>query len=115
MADKVKKIFNCDYCKYSTIKPSDWLKHIESMKHARNGEKKPLECSICDYIGLTHWNLRMHKLAIHSTKEERQKSKYYCNDCDQVFFCPLYFNKHNSSKKHQNMVFAITTHNELYS
>ena len=37
--------------------------------------------------------------------EERTKCKYYCVECDKVFFCSTYFNSHNNSTKHKNMVF----------
>jgi hypothetical protein len=103
--DFVKNIFNCDKCKYTTKSPSDWIKHIKCKKHQRNGEKLPIKCDKCDYTGITHWNLKMHLLSIHSTKEERIKCKYYCVECDRVFFCSTYFNSHNNSTKHKNMVF----------
>jgi hypothetical protein len=45
-------------------------------------------------------------MSVHSTKEEREKSKYYCKDCDQIFFCKLYLDKHTSGKKHKNVVKA---------
>lgn len=110
-----KKIYNCEKCKYNTTSPSSWIKHIESMKHARNGEKKPITCSVCDYVGYTHWNLRMHILIKHSTIEERRKNKYYCHDCDQIFFCPLYLKKHEESMKHKNIILAQELHKELYN
>jgi len=43
-------------------------------------------------------------MKIHSTKEERSKSKYYCNDCDQVFFLPLFYDSHMKGRKHINQV-----------
>jgi len=30
----------CDKCNFQSKGPSQWLKHIESSKHNRNGEKK---------------------------------------------------------------------------
>ena len=47
-------------------------------KHKRNGNKKEILCNKCDYSGLTHWNLKLHKLSQHSTIEDRKNSKYYC-------------------------------------
>lgn len=103
--DYVKKTYSCECCSYSTIKPSDWIKHIKCKKHLRNNEKLPYNCDKCEYVGLTHWNLKMHLLSTHSTKEERIKCKYYCVACDRVFFCSTYFNSHNNSTKHKNIVF----------
>ena len=45
----------------------------------------------------------MHNLSAHSTKEERSKQKYYCDICDNVFFCSAYYNKHIAGKRHKNM------------
>ena len=80
-------------------------KHIKCKKHQRNGEKLPINCDKCNYTGITPWNLRMHYLSIHSTKDERAKCDYYCTSCDKVYFCSSYFNSHNYSTKHKNMVF----------
>jgi hypothetical protein len=55
---------------------------------------------------MTHWNLKMHLLSIHSTLEERAQSKYYCKDCDKVFFCSVYMNTHNNGIHHKNMILA---------
>jgi len=99
-----KKDIYCKLCNYTTTKTSDWLKHINSQKHQRNGEKKTTKCDQCDYKSITHWNIKIHKLKIHSTTEERAKEKYYCNVCDYVFFCKTYMDKHLSGKVHQNKV-----------
>ena len=110
--EKNNKNFTCTFCNYSTTKPSDWIKHINSMKHARNGKKKPINCANCNYIGLTHWNLKMHILTQHSTKEQRMEQKYYCKYCDQVFFCSQYLKTHNDGKKHQNIINAIQNYDK---
>ena len=41
---------------------------------------------------------------MHSTKEERSKSKYYCEDCDKAYFSPLYYQSHLKGMKHLNQV-----------
>ena len=43
----------------------------------------------------------IHIMSVHSTKESREKCKFYCKDCDQIFFCKLYLDKHMSGKHHQ--------------
>ena len=98
-----KEIY-CKLCEYKTTKTSDWMKHINSQKHQRNGKKKPTKCDLCDYESNTHWNIKAHKLKIHSTIEERSKQKYYCKICDYVFFCKTYYDKHNSGKVHNNKI-----------
>jgi len=100
------KKFNCDICNYHSSKPYDWINHCNTAKHKNKGAKKPRNCTLCDYSGLTHWNLKMHLLSVHSTKEEREQSKYYCKDCEQVFFCSAYMKSHNNGIHHKNMVLA---------
>ena len=34
------KKYICNHCNYFTEYPSEWLKHINTQKHLRNGEKK---------------------------------------------------------------------------
>ena len=67
----------------------------------------PKDCSLCDYKALNHWNLKMHYASVHSSREERQNYKYYCNTCDLVFFCEAYYKKHNEGIRHKNMLKAI--------
>jgi hypothetical protein len=107
-----EKKYNCTYCKYSTNTPSDWLKHIASKKHIRKGEKIIHKCTKCIYECRSLWNFKLHYLSQHATKEERSKSKYYCDICDQVFFSPLYLVKHNNGIRHKNIV-LIDNYNKL--
>ncbi len=108
-----KKTFLCDLCNYTTIKPSDWIKHIKTEKHQRDGNNKNKKCDICDIEFVSHWNYKNHNLVIHATKEEREKQKYYCIDCDQVFFCSQYMKKHIEGKRHNNYVLALKLEKEL--
>jgi hypothetical protein len=108
-----KKRFNCELCNYNTHKPSDWIKHIETEKHKRDGNKKTRTCNICHMDFFSHWNLKYHNLTTHSTVEERKQQKYYCNDCDQVFFCNLYMQKHMNGKIHKNLILALKLEKEL--
>jgi hypothetical protein len=109
MENNIKELkkFNCIECDYHTSKCSDWLKHIESKKHIRRGQKKTTQCKICEHDAYTHWNLKLHILSQHSTIEERQNSKFYCSTCDQIFFCKLYMDNHFNGIKHKNMVKSI--------
>jgi len=68
------------HCNYN----SAWLEHLSSEKHTRQCKPKNHKCKFdnCDHETTISWNMKMH-----STKEERSKSKYYCNDRDKVFFC----------------------------
>ena len=98
------KELHCNLCNYKTKLTADWMKHIKSQKHQRNGEKKTTKCDICEYESNTHWNIKIHKLKIHSTPEERAKQKYYCSLCDVVFFCKAYQDKHLNGKVHMNKI-----------
>ena len=55
----------------------------------------------------------MHLLSKHSTKEERMKQKYYCEDCDHVFFCSTYYNTHINGVKHKNTITCNKIQREL--
>ena len=92
MTEDIKDIY-CKLCNYKTTRTNDWMKHINSQKHIRNGEKKTTKCDLCNYESNTHWNIKAHKLKIHATSEERSKHKYYCKLCDIIFFCKAYQDK----------------------
>jgi hypothetical protein len=94
-------------CDYRTKVITNWFRHNETKKHKRNGNLLPKDCSLCDYKATNHWNLKMHYASVHSSREERQNYKYYCNTCDLVFFCEAYYNKHNDGIRHKNMLKAI--------
>lgn len=98
--------FTCEACNFKCNFNSAWLTHLSSEKHLREGKQKIHKCNApdCDYTTITYWNMRMHKMTMHSTMEERMKSKYYCKDCDKVFFAPLYLDKHYNGMKHKNQV-----------
>ena len=102
-----RQIFSCECCNFTTNKPSYWLKHTQSQKHQRYGEKKIHNCKFCEYSTRTSWNMKAHILSQHATKEERLKQKYYCNDCDRVFFSSLYMINHMNGKRHNNYIKAL--------
>ena len=103
----INKKFECECCKYDTNKPSDWLKHCKSQKHKRMGQHKTHSCPDCVYTCKTAWNMKLHMLTQHSTKETRSNQKYYCSDCDVVFFSSQYYEKHMTGIRHKNFVNAL--------
>ena len=107
--------FYCRFCDYETNKPSDWLKHTSTEKHKRLGKKKTHTCEYqnCDYECKTAWNMKLHVLTQHLTKEDRAKQKYYCVDCDTVFVSQASKNTHTNGIKHKNYVEAIKELNRL--
>lgn len=94
----------CELCKYKTTVNADWLKHINTAKHKRNGEKKTTKCDLCDYESVSHWNIKIHKIQIHATTDEKSKCKYYCKDCNVVLMCNAYMDRHNNGIHHKNQV-----------
>lgn len=98
--------FICEMCKFKCNYNSAWLDHLSSEKHKREGKPKIHKCKFdnCHHETSVSWNMKMHVMTMHSTKEERSKSKYYCNDCDQVFFLPLFYDSHMKGRKHSNQV-----------
>lgn len=69
-------------------------------------EKMQLKCGVCNYETTTKWNMKLHKLAQHSTIEEKNSQKYYCSICNIVLQCDKYYKKHIDSNKHKMMVFS---------
>lgn len=98
------KKYHCEYCNYYSNFNSEWLKHLQSQKHQRYGEKKSKKCNICDYEATSHWNIKIHVLSQHSTIDEKKQHKYYCEICEQIFFSSKHFNAHVSGKKHENVM-----------
>jgi hypothetical protein len=45
-------------------------------------------------------------MSAHTSQQDKEKLKYYCKECDQVFFCKLYYDKHNDGIKHLNRIKA---------
>jgi hypothetical protein len=112
--DEVKKeAFYCHLCEYKSSNCTNWLKHVRTQKHLRNGKPKSSKCNLCDYETSSHWNLKLHMLSQHSNKEEREKQKYYCEICDLVFFCNSYKNKHLNGKIHKNRELCFKFQNEI--
>ena len=99
-----KKLY-CKLCEYQTNITANWIKHLSTEKHLRNGNKKPTKCDLCDYESISHWNIKIHKKTIHSLQEDKEKNKYYCNICDVVLLCSVYYNKHINGKHHKNKIF----------
>lgn len=100
----MSNILFCELCNFSTNRNATWLIHIESEKHKRGGQKKSTNCDLCNYEAKLYWNVKIHKLYKHSTKEEREKCKYYCKECDTVLLCKSYYDKHNNSITHKNQI-----------
>jgi len=98
----MNKNLYCQLCNYKTNRTTDWLRHIKSNRHLRQGTKKISKCEECDIVFASHCTLKHHILTTHSTKEERSKSKYYCETCDYVFISKLYYDKHMNGIKHKN-------------
>jgi hypothetical protein len=101
----------CEKCNFHANRPSEWLLHIETEKHKRDGQQKSKICDICNLELKSHWIQKIHKLKLHSTIEERSQQKYYCADCDYVFVSKLYYDKHIEGKIHKNLIKALNSIN----
>ena len=110
---QIRKRFNhrCEKCNFNATRPAEWLIHIETKKHKRNGEPKSKICNICNKEFTSHWICKMHILKIHNTKEERSKCEYYCDTCDYIFFSKVYLDKHINGIVHMNLVKALNSIN----
>jgi hypothetical protein len=103
----------CECCNYTATANAFWLKHLETQRHKRDGIKKPTFCDLCNYKSISHWNVNMHKIQKHSTKEERSKLKLYCSACDIVCMCQKYFDKHMESTRHKNQILVNKSLEEI--
>lgn len=92
-----KSEYKCESCDFKTKRYYDLERHYKSKLHQRQGKPKTTKCDECDYVASTHWLIKKHKIVNHSSIEQRQKQKYYCDACDVVFFSPLYKDKHFQS------------------
>jgi len=113
MTEVKKKEFYYHLCNYRSSNCTNWLKHIDTKKHLRNGKPKSSKCNMCEYESSSHWNLKLHTLSQHSTIEERRNHKYYCDTCDLVFFCSTYMNKHINGKIHKNRELCLKFQKEI--
>ena len=110
-----KKRFNllCEKCNFTATRPAEWLRHVESKKHLRNGKKLDKICTICNKTIQNHFALKIHMLSVHATPEERSNHKYYCKYCDVIFLSKLYMDNHLKGKLHINKAKAIDSFNSL--
>ena len=100
------KKYSCHHCNFETDKPYSWIRHCESAKHLRQGQRKTHKCPECDFESIGTWNLKIHMLSQHATKEERSEYKYHCSACDVIFISKLYYEKHMQGQKHANRLKA---------
>jgi hypothetical protein len=62
---KIKKMYFCEKCNYTTEKLYCWKTHLQSKKH--NEEKKEKYCKCCNY------NAKTQKLYIQHLQSEKHK------------------------------------------
>ena len=105
--------YRCECCDLTFHYIQHLNKHLDSEKHKRQGKPKSAECEKCNKTFINHITKRHHMLAIHSTKEERMKEKYYCGVCDYVFISKLYMDKHLQGKFHNSKVEAMASYETI--
>ena len=101
--EKYKIVNHCDCCNFNAHSQTEWNNHLTTKKHERKGKKiaDDLKCDKCGLVCYNSYNFKIHMVIVHGSSEEKKlKSKFYCECCDVGFFCKLYFDKHNLSKKH---------------
>ena len=93
----------------SRRQPSEFIRHIETNRHKRNGVKlkKIFKYDKCDKVLANNFTYKIHIIQIHGTLEDKLKQIYYCQVYDTIFISKLYMDKHNNSKKHSNTVKSI--------
>jgi len=94
--------YSCESCNFKTNAKLSFQSHLLSEKHKRNGQNR--KCEYCYYESTSPWNLKIHIILKHLSIDEKRKQKYYCDICDNMFLCSLYYEKHIDGKKHKNNV-----------
>jgi hypothetical protein len=110
---EIKSKFNCDLCNYACTYKSEFNKHLKSAKHKRGGAPVNHDCNLCNYSSSSPWNLKMHIVNIHMTKEEKKELQYYCEICDCLCFSQLYYNTHMDSKEHNAKIDKVSLSEDL--
>jgi ribosomal protein L37AE/L43A len=113
---KTKPNLYCEICDFQAIRPIEFIRHVETKKHQRNGIKikdSVFKCDECDKILANHFSYKIHMMQQHATIEEKMNQKYYCEICDTVFISKLYMDKHIAGKKHNNIIKSIELLEEI--
>ncbi len=116
MEPKKKLNLFCQICNFQANRPAEFIRHVDSNKHKRNGVKikdTTFKCSECDKILVNHFSYKIHKIQMHGTIEEKRKQRYYCEQCDIVFISKLYMESHLAGKKHNNILKSIKLLEEI--
>jgi len=107
----INELLKCEKCGFECRYKTQWNEHIETELHKtgkkkkRSDTKEPLKCEHCDYKTKNETTMKLHKLNVHSTKEERKSGfKYYCGYCDVGTFSKDIIENHENSQKHQKQV-----------
>ena len=114
--DKIKPKLYCEICNFQAIRPIEFIRHIDTIKHQRNGIKikdSIFKCVKCDKILANHFSYKTHIIQQHASICEKMNQKYYCKFCDTVFLSKLYMDKHNIGKKHNNIIKSIKLLEEI--
>ena len=78
--DKVKKVFLCDVCGYST----KFINQLEDHMNQHTGAK-PHKYSLCDYQSACRSSLRLHKQSTHTDEKREKRKEFMCDSCDSKF------------------------------
>jgi len=100
----------CEICKFQAVRPAEFIRHVESNKHKRNGVKIKdtiYKCVKCDKILANHFSYKIHQIQMHASLEEKQKQRYYCEICYVVYISKLYMDNHLIGIRHNNMLKSI--------
>ncbi len=106
----------CELCDFQATRPIEFIRHVETKKHIRNGKKIKdtiYRCDKCDKTLSNHFSYKIHMIQVHATVEEKLKQPYYCKCCDVVFVSKLYMDKHLIGKKHNNVARSLELIEEI--
>ena len=101
-----KPPYNCECCNKTFLYPYSWNLHIQSARHKRQGQLVNTICLLCDKKFKNSYEYKKHILVIHSTKEVRATTEFYCNTCDYVFKNKQLLDKHIQGKVHMTRIKA---------
>lgn len=96
----------CEYCNFKALTRTKWEVHLRSKKHLRGGKSKVENyfCEKCGYWCMHKYNLNIHKVVCHGLIEEKKHAPFYCEICNRAFYCKLFYDNHNISVFHKNVL-----------
>jgi len=104
--DKTEKLKNiyCNLCDFQATRPAEFIRHLKSQKHNRNGKPKSRHCDLCNKDFINSFLYKVHYLTFHATIKEKSKHKHYCRVCNTVYLTEINLFNHIIGRNHLKVI-----------